>query len=1229
MPAVNDGRVPILYIAPWVDLGGSDKGTIDWFKHIDRERWAPSLITTQPSANRWLHHVDPWAEEIWELPDVMPGPSFPGFIMGFIESRGVEVVHIMNSRLAFDLMPDMTCLRKPPAVVVQMHAEEPDRSGYVRYVATRYGNLVDAFSATSEQLKAAIVDYDIPPSRVEVIYTGVDGEEEFNPARVQPLPHPSDDGTPRILWPGRLAEQKDPMLTLDVLSAVRDRGVPFLLEIVGDGHMAPAVRRRADELGLSDSIVWHPPSQNMAQWYRSTDLLLMTSVFEGVPYVIYEALAMGVPVVAPALTGNVELMDSDSGILVEPRDDVAQYADAIAALLQDEDRRRRMGERSRKRMLADFSLGEMGRRHDELYARLLDARPATTTRRSEDLPEPDEVRFGHGSATVPESPLRLSRDPLPERTVGVIVPCYRHGIFLEECVRSIKSQTLPPCGIVIVDDGSDDPETVEALARVAEDPDVTVVRQQINSGPSAARNRALSVLEANYVLPLDADDQLMPDALERMLTQLEAAPPDVGFIYPHAQHFGNRSDYVQSPAYNLWLLTQNNYCPAPSLFDRRVFEAGVAYAEDIVFGHEDWDLVLQLAERGIHGQHADGPTFRYRRQGFSRVNAVEYGPHAFHEAIERRHPPLYRDRDRIKAEWAPALSILLLDGDEGMWKKSDLAGLSAQTCRDFEVLTAVPRTDDARVIDCDDDSPAAWLQAAVAAARGRWISVLTPATASTLRRPSLVEHLVRGLWISDNIAALVLGVAPDVTRHAFSQLTDAERLEAQPVGVTFERTADTAPLDIELGLADSLVADIVLALQMTGPTQWRLAPDARTNGGEPASGRRRANNASVRLDLRREPARDRGEALMRRALKWEPPRLPELTPGTVRRWAGAAAWIPPEAHPLCRHRAIDEERWVVTTERQPPVDHVLEFDLGVVHRFALPGTKRLVEHDGTFSLTEDQNEFDDDRRGLGYVEQAPLPMLDVLEVRRMPSTGQHVLVAGPDDPLGEVAEPVATLGWIEPFPIRPHKATTHKGPWGVVPLRRYTDRSNWRHRYRSGGGAEEPDSVGLGSLLPEPSEALTPLRLRSDGRLETDLVAPSTPSTDPRTAARWVAAPLTWSGGRPPSWAGRATASRARRLIYSRTQGQAAEGATVLGWLRRFPATGFSPLFSATHPVTGDQFVTRSEIEACDLGYRIDGTLGFILDVGADRAMADQPKEILWGSRFGRQRRYLEGRKPW
>ena len=208
-------RAPILYLAPWVDYGGTDKNTIDWFRHIDRERFAPSIVTTQPSPNRRLAEIEDYAEEIWILPDLMPAAEMPSFILDFISSRGVQVVHLMNSRLGFDLLPDLGCLPAPPAVVVQLHVEEADRSGYVRYVTTRYGNLVDGYSIASRHLEAAVHDYGISPDRTQVIYIGVEAASEFNPELVEPVEGLADNKF-HIAFPARLTDQKDPLLMLEV-----------------------------------------------------------------------------------------------------------------------------------------------------------------------------------------------------------------------------------------------------------------------------------------------------------------------------------------------------------------------------------------------------------------------------------------------------------------------------------------------------------------------------------------------------------------------------------------------------------------------------------------------------------------------------------------------------------------------------------------------------------------------------------------------------------------------------------------------------------------------------------------------------------------------------------------------------------------------------------------------------------------------------------------------------
>ena len=330
---------------------------------------------------------------------------------------------------------------------------------------------------------------------------------------------------------------------------------------------------------------------------------------------------------------------------------------------------------------------------------------------------------------------------------------------------------------------------------------------------------------------------------------------------------------------------------------------------------------------------------------------------------------------------------------------------------------------------------------------------------------------------------------------------------------------------------------------------------------------------------------------------------------------------------IARHLVDGGDERIVTVGRESPPGYWVEFDLGVLHRFALPGTRRLVQDGETFKLIDEESELLDGRRALGFVEQAPLPMLDVLELRRMPDSGKHVLVAGPGDPLFGIAEPLATLGWIESFPIQPRHTKLHLGPWGAVALRRYVDPDAWRHRYRVGAPDDEPEGVSLGSLLRGPGDAVVALRLRSDGRVETELARPSRASLDPRAAARWVVAPLRWNGGVPPAWAQRATGTRARRLLRSQTARAGhvpSRGQQTLGWLRRRPATGYSPLFSATHPVSGDQFLTRSELEATDLGYSVDGVLGYIFDAGVDHSSVLEATTVLWGARFGQGRRYVE-----
>lgn len=377
---------------------------------------------------------------------------------------------------------------------------------------------------------------------------------------------------------------------------------------------------------------------------------------------------------------------------------------------------------------------------------------------------------------------------------------------------------------------------------------------------------------------------------------------------------------------------------------------------------------------------------------------------------------------------------------------------------------------------------------------------------------------------------------------------------------------------------------------------------------------------------------DRAQRAVQRAVAWEAPALPHASGQLVPRWAHTPTWTPPGTILLVRHRSLDGGRCVVTNDRVPPPGFAIEFDLGLVHAFAQPGTARLVATDDGFFTTPFEGELADGLRALGHVEQAPLPMLEGLELRRDPDTGQVTLVAGPADPLYARAEPVGHVGFIESYPINPREPLDVRVDRDLLTLVREVDERAWRHRYAA--VPERGEGVALGGIWARPRPDTTPLWRDPDGTIGSDLLAPARCVPGAGAVLRWTAAPLAWAGRRLPAWALRAAASRVRAVATRApaelvaAAGRRGGGRAVIGHLRREPAPGWSQLFSARHPVLPDQYLTRSELEARDMGYVVEGIVGYVADRRADTDPTAMPREIKWASRFGHRRRYVEGPIP-
>ena len=204
-------------------------------------------------------------------------------------------------------------------------------------------------------------------SKFEVCPLGVDV------AHYNPVPAPASQRPYTVLCVGRLTPAKGQQVLLEACARLRDWGHVLRLVLVGTGPDEAALRASAEALGIADMVTF-AGAQNQDQvraWYRDCDVFALPSFAEGIPVVLMEAMASGVPCVTTRITGIPELIrDGIDGLLVTPSD-VQELADSLASLQDDAGLRHELGEAGRRRVAQAYDLPRNVARLGQIFAERL------------------------------------------------------------------------------------------------------------------------------------------------------------------------------------------------------------------------------------------------------------------------------------------------------------------------------------------------------------------------------------------------------------------------------------------------------------------------------------------------------------------------------------------------------------------------------------------------------------------------------------------------------------------------------------------------------------------------------------------------------------------------------------------------------------------------------------------------------------------------------------------
>ena len=369
--------VPVLHVCDKFGVAGSSVHGVSrlfswWFPRYDASRFDVSLcgLKRPEEASRLLQEQ---GIPVHHLGRGRFDPRIVGDLVALGRRLRARILHV-HGYAAADF-GRIAARWLGARLVLHEHFADPSMPFYQGFADRALAGYTDRAIAVSASTRDFLVGQrHVPEGRVRLIWNGAPLDEFAPVERPRALAVRRElgiaDEAVVIGAVGRLSEQKGHRYLLDAAAAVLHGRPPVRVLLVGDGHLEVPLREQARALGIADRVVFAGHRTDIPAVLGAIDVLCISSLYEGTPLALFEAMASGKAIVSTAVDGCREILQDGATALLVPPVDAAGLAAGLGRVLDDPNLRADLGPAAR-RASASYDIRECVGKMEALYDEML------------------------------------------------------------------------------------------------------------------------------------------------------------------------------------------------------------------------------------------------------------------------------------------------------------------------------------------------------------------------------------------------------------------------------------------------------------------------------------------------------------------------------------------------------------------------------------------------------------------------------------------------------------------------------------------------------------------------------------------------------------------------------------------------------------------------------------------------------------------------------------------